>query len=267
MFVVIVSPAGFTASASGQTKTQTEKASSSAKEAWAKLAGRNAKRPEFAFVENNPDLPNVLIYGDSISIMYTQRVRQKLAGKANVYRLFSNGSDSNAFIPKMKKMHQVMQNKELDQPWTFDWDVIHFNVGLHDLKYLKDKKLDRENGKQVTTLEDYQKNINAIVAYLKQLAPNAKLVFATTTPVPEGAAGRFAGDAKKYNEVANKVLLKFPKVAIDDLYNFTKPKQSQWWSKPGDVHYNTQGRNAQGDEVARIILDSLSKSQAPEKIR
>ena len=147
VFAVFVALIGFASTSHGQTKPQIEKPPSSAKEAWAKLAGKGCTRPQFAFVENNPDLPNVLIYGDSISIGYTQRVRQKLAGKANVYRIFNNGSDSSQFIPKMKKMHQVMRSKTLDQPWTFDWDVIHFNVGLHDLKYLKDKKLDKQNGK------------------------------------------------------------------------------------------------------------------------
>ena len=249
-------------SANAQTKTETaklEKELSTAKAAWAKLAGRGVKRPEFAFIENDPNLPNVLIYGDSISIMYTQRVRKQLAGKANVYRIFSNGSDSSAFIPKMEKMHQTMRNEELDQPWTFDWDVIHFNVGLHDLKYLKGKQLDRENGKQVTSIEDYETNLNSILAYLKELAPNAKLIFATTTPVPEGEPGRFAGDAKKYNDVAKKVIQNSPEITINDLYQFTLPNQPTWWTKPGNVHFNMQGRNAQGDEVAKIILESLPK--------
>jgi hypothetical protein len=59
-----------------------------AEDAWYKLVGKKfLKRPEFAFVENNPALPNVLIYGDSISIHYTQRVRAKKEGQANVYRL------------------------------------------------------------------------------------------------------------------------------------------------------------------------------------
>ena len=257
MFAVIVAPPAFNCSAQAQTKTQPAKNLKSAKEAWAKLAGRGVKRPEFAFIENDPSLPNVLIYGDSISIMYTQRVRQQLAGKANVYRIFSNGSDSKALIPKMKKMHEAMRDEQLDKPWTFDWDVIHFNVGLHDLKYLKGKQLDRVNGKQVTPIEDYETNLSNIVAYLKELAPDAKPIFATTTPVPDGEPGRFEGDAKKYNDVAENVMSKFPEIKINDLYSFTMPNQTQWWTKPGNVHFNMKGRNAQGDEVARIILDSL----------
>ncbi|TWU44197.1 Alpha-L-fucosidase [Novipirellula aureliae] len=232
--------------------------SNPARDAWAKLAGKSVGRPEFAFVENDPALPNVLIYGDSISIMYTQRVREKLKDKANVYRLYCNGGDSSSFIAKMTKMHEAMRDEKLDQPWTFDWDVIQFNIGLHDLKYISANKLDKQNGKQVTTLQEYQKNLDEIVGYLKKLAPEAKLIFATTTPVPEGEPGRFAGDAVKYNKVAEEVMSKYPEITINDLYSFTKPNQQVWWNKPGDVHYKPEGRSAQGDEVARIILESLA---------
>ena len=238
--------------------------SESAENAWAKLAGKFVKRPEFAFIENNPALPNVLIYGDSISIGYTQRVREKLKDKANVYRLHCNGGDSGSFIGKMTKMHTAMCDENLDAPWTFEWNVIHFNVGLHDLKYLSNRKLDKENGVQVSSPEVYKKNLRDIVAYLKKLAPNAKLIFATTTPVPEGELGRFAGDAEKYNEAALEVLRDFPEIAINDLFTFTKPNQPEWWLAPGNVHYLDAGKNAQGDEVARIILGSLSSEPSKE---
>ena len=230
-----------------------------AEQAWYDLVGeRFSKRPEFAFVENDSDLPNVLLYGDSISIHYTQRVRQQLKGRVNVYRLYRNGSSSGSFIAGMSKMQAVMQDEQLDGAWDFNWDVIHFNVGLHDLKYVSGKKLDKENGKQVASLETYQKNLNEMVVYLKKLAPDAVLVFATTTPVPEGAAGRYAGDAQKYNKAALDVLKRYPEIVINDLYTFTKPNQPDWWTKPGDVHYKTVGSNAQGDEVARVILKALS---------
>ena len=231
----------------------------SAKDAWLGLVGKRfSKRPEFGYVENNPDLPNVLIYGDSISIHYTQPLRAKLKGKANVYRVFSNGQHSGAFLAKMKKMHETMRSADLDDPWDFKWDVIHFNVGLHDLKYLAGKKLDKQNGTQVTSIEAYEKNLVDIVDYLNQLAPNARLIFATTTPVPEEAEGRFSGDAQKYNAAAQAVLQKHPEIMINDLFAFTKPNQTEWWIKPGDVHFNEIGRTAQGDEVARLILKRLS---------
>jgi hypothetical protein len=225
-----------------------------AKNAWTSLVGEKfSQRPEFAFIQNKASLPNVLIYGDSISIHYTQRVRENLDKKANVYRLYRNGSDSNGFIQKMTKMHSAMQNNALHGAWTFQWDVIHFNVGLHDLKFVKDGKLDKTNGQQVSSLEEYKNNLRNIVLYLKQLSPKAHLIFATTTPVPEDAQGRVAGDATKYNNAALEVLQEFPEVTINDLYQLTKPNHSKWWIKPGDVHYNELGKTKQGDKVSSVI--------------
>jgi lysophospholipase L1-like esterase len=230
----------------------------SAKDAWVKLVGKKAaSRPEMAFVQNDPALPNVLLYGDSISIGYTQQVRASLKGKANVYRLYCNGGDSASVIPKMDQMHSTMRDAKLEGHWSFEWDVIHFNVGLHDLKYIANGKLDTKNGKQVHTTEQYEKNLKLIIPYLKKLAPRAKLVFCTTTPVPEGGQGRVAGDALKYNKVALKVMAEHPEITINDLYAFTKPKQPKWWTKPGNVHFNAEGRKAQGEEVARVILEAL----------
>ncbi|MDO7085546.1 SGNH/GDSL hydrolase family protein [Pseudocolwellia sp. AS88] len=226
-----------------------------AQAAWENLVGeRFVSRPEFAYVKNNPSLPNVLLYGDSISIHYTEQVRENLDNKANVYRLYRNGSDSGGVITKMNKMLSVMQNPELKDHWSFSWDVIHFNVGLHDLKYVANGKLDKVNGKLVSTITEYKNNLRNIVIYLKKLAPKAQLIFATTTPVPEGELGRFAGDEEKYNTAALDVLKDFPEVEINDLYQLTKPNHNKWWLKPGDVHYNPQGTKAHANKVAKVIL-------------
>ncbi|WP_372845629.1 SGNH/GDSL hydrolase family protein [Pontiella sp.] len=231
----------------------------SAEDAWFKLVGEKfSKRPEFAYVKNNPALPNVLIYGDSISIHYTERVREKLNGQANVYRLYCNGGDSSSFIAKMTTMHDAMREGNLDEPWGFHWDIIQFNVGLHDLKYLAGRKLDKQNGKQVSSIDGYKKNLGEIVAYLEQLVPDAKLIFATTTPVPPEEPGRVFGDSAKFNAAAREVLAGHPEITINDLYTFTKSHHSDWWIAPDNVHYNKTGSNAQGDEVARVILSVLA---------
>lgn len=240
-------------------------AGSAAEEAWNNLAGKNAKRPAFAYVQNDPALPNVLIYGDSISIHYTPDVREHLVGKANLYRLYRNGSDSSGFVKFMSAMHETMRKPELDMPWSFEWDVIHFNVGLHDLKYVANRKLDKKNGTLVSSISEYKKNLNEIIAYLKQLAPNAKLIFALTTPVPEGAEGRFAGDAKKYNVAALEVLSAHKDIVINDLYTPTKAKHSLWWINSNDVHYNKVGIAAQAEIVSGVIESALSEKTRKNK--
>src|SRR5512133_119554 len=84
--------------------------------------------PVLAAVTDVPGLPRVLLIGDSISMGYTLPVRTLLAGKANVHRPPENCGDTARGV------------KSLDK-WLGDgkWDVIHFNFGLHDLKYLDDK--------------------------------------------------------------------------------------------------------------------------------
>ena len=229
-----------------------------AEDAWNKLVGdRLIKRADFKFVENNPALKNVLIYGDSISMGYTSTVQEALKGKANVYRLYCNGGDSGSFIEKMTKMHNIMCDKNLDGHWDFQWDAILFNVGLHDLKYYANGRLDKKNGKQVNSVAQYSKNLKGIIAYLKRLAPKAKLIYTTTTPVPENSRGRVAGDAVKYNAAALEVLKDYPEVVVNDLYSFTKPNQPKWAVRPGDEHFNKAGRRAQGLECAKVIENAI----------
>ncbi|WP_406683780.1 SGNH/GDSL hydrolase family protein [Seonamhaeicola sp. MEBiC1930] len=226
-----------------------------ARKVWSNLAN---KGEAFKYVHPNKKLPNVFIYGDSISIGYTPTVRKELSGKANVFRFHKNGQSSNKMIPFMEKMRTTMFQPHLEGGWDFDWDVIHFNVGLHDLKYIKHGKLDKVNGRQVNSTEKYKENLHNICKYLIKEYPKAKLIFATTTAVPEGdVKGRFAGDSKTYNKEALEVLAKYPSIQINDLYGFTKPNADEWHIKPGDVHYNALGKQKQGKHVAKIIAENL----------
>lgn len=229
------------------------------KVAWEALCGNIAsvyKNDAFKYVHPNRKLQNVLIYGDSISIAYTDQVRTSMEGKANVFRLFRNGGASSEFITNMNKMNETMFQPNLKEGWDFKWDLIHFNVGLHDLKYLNGKNLDKD-GKQVSPISVYKENLNGICMYLKTNYPKAKLVFATTTPVPANAKGRYEGDSIKYNKAAREVLASYPNIVINDLFAFTKPHHEEWAQEPGNVHYNEVGFTKQGKEVARIIAENL----------
>jgi len=231
-----------------------------AEEAWARLRGAEHKvpLPVYQLPERDPKLPNVLIYGDSISIAYTLQVRAALAGKANVYRFYGNGNHSGRFIPGVTKLHTVMRDAGVEGRWDFKWDVIHLNVGLHDLKFMNRNKLQVEGGKQVNPPTQYEKNLRAIFKFLGKIEPESKIIFASTTPVPpEGAPGFRPGDAATYNEVLKKVLSDYPKIVLNDLYALTKPNPD-WHSKPSNVHYGREGRNKQGEQVAAKILEALN---------
>lgn len=68
---------------------------------------------------DNPNLPNILLIGDSISIGYTIEVRKLLKQKADVFRIPTNGRHS-AF--GLNNIDKWLGNRK--------WDVIHFNWGL-----------------------------------------------------------------------------------------------------------------------------------------
>lgn len=225
------------------------------KQAWIKL--RLLRGEAFKYIHPKKNLPNVLLYGDSISIGYTSVVRTLLKDKANIIRTYRNGGASQHFIPGMEKMKKAMFQPHLKNGWNFKLDIIHFNVGLHDLKYTLEGKLDKVNGKQVSNILEYKEKLDKICAYLIKQHPKAILIFATTTPVPEDAEGRYAGDSLTYNKAALEVLKKYPTIKINDLYAYTKPNFRKWGIKHGDVHFNKTGKQEQGKEVARVIIENL----------
>jgi hypothetical protein len=199
------------------------------------------QNPAFAYVDEDPALPRVLLIGDSISIGYTLATRKLLEGRANVLRIPTNGGDTTRGIENIAS-------------WLGDetWDVIHFNWGLHDLKRIKDGKLDASAERQVPP-EDYSSNIEALVVKLK--APRAKLIWASTTPVPEGAAGRIPGDDVLYNTVAAEVMRKHG-VETDDLYAVVIDHLSEY-QRPANVHFTNEGSAYLAEHVAASILAAL----------
>jgi len=98
-----------------------------------------------------------------------------LAGKANVFRIPENGGDTAKGLQKL-------------DGWLGDrkWDVIHFNWGLHDLKYVDDNGRKNLSGKQLVPLHEYEKNLRELVERLKETG--ARLIWATTTPTKDVAA-------------------------------------------------------------------------------
>ena len=200
-------------------------------------------------ISDDPSLPRVLLIGDSISIGYTLPVRELLKGKANVHRPPTNCASTRHGI------------KSLDA-WLGDekWDLIHFNWGLHDLKFVAPgtEKLadqnDPKNARQVSP-EEYEKNLNELVVRVKKTG--AKLIWRSTTPVPEGAKGRIPGDSAKYNAIAKKIM-DANQIPIDDLYAFAKPRLGEIGRK-ADVHYTPAGSKQLAGDVAKAIGDALEK--------
>jgi acyl-CoA thioesterase-1 len=195
--------------------------------------------PVTAPIQDVAGLPRVLIIGDSISMGYTLPVRKRLAGKANVHRIPTNGGPTKNGVASLDK-------------WlgTGKWEVIHFNHGIHDLKYMPD-------GKRQVEPADYEANLRAIATKLK--ATGAKVIWATTTPIPDGdlTPQRKFGEVPEYNEIAAKVM-KENAVVINDLNAHITPRIAEL-QNPKDVHFKAAGSDFLAEKVAAEILKALGQ--------
>ena len=182
------------------------------------------------FVRDDPKLPRVLLIGDSVSRGYTQAVRKALAGKANVHRAPANCGPTATGVKKLDVW--------LGQG---DWDLIHFNFGIHDRK---------------TPLKEYEARLAEIVKRLK--AAGDKVVWASSTPIPDDwkSQANLGKSMVERNAVAAK-LMKEQGVTMNDLFAFISPQLKET-QNPRDVHFNSEGYNRLGGQVARTIERALN---------
>lgn len=200
-------------------------------------SGRDLNRLAYQEITPDPELPDVLLIGDSISIGYTDPVRTRLQGEANVYRIPMNAG------PTSRGLEHIRE-------WLGDteWDVIHFNWGLHDLKYMDD-------GFHQVAIPAYRQNLVTLVRILQ--STGATLIWASTTPVPSDRVSppRRPMDVVRYNEAAATIMKRYG-VAINDLYAFILPHLDTL-QQPHNVHFHPPGSRELGRKVAREIRNAL----------
>lgn len=201
-------------------------------------AKKKPSHSSLAPVADVAGLPRVLLIGDSISMGYTVPVQQLLAGKANVHRIPTNGGPTSRGLAGI-------------DAWLGEgkWDIIHFNWGIHDLKHMPD-------GKRQVEPADYEKNLRALVAKMK--ATGAKLIWASTTPIPDPPLKpeRTFGDVAEYNGIAAKVM-KENGIPTDDLNTWMTPRFKELQT-PQDLHYQSAGYDFLAEKVAAEIEKVIS---------
>jgi lysophospholipase L1-like esterase len=201
----------------------------------------NPPNPAFAEIKDDPSLPRVLLIGDSISIGYTLPTRALLQGKANVHRIPVNGGPTTDGLANL-------------DAWlgTGKWQVIHFNWGLHDLKFMGD-------GLHQIAIDQYESNLRQLVGWLKRTG--AVLIWASTTPVPDAKTdpARQNSDVIAYNVIAARVMQENG-VPINDLYAVVFPRLSEI-QRPANVHYTDPGYEILAERVAGSIRAALGAHQ------
>jgi len=184
-------------------------------------------------------LPRVLLIGDSITNSYLEPVRKALAGQANIDAWITPTTQADKSLPKTIAAILAWQK----------YAVIHFNMGLH--------------GWQQGRIPEgqYEPLTRQLVEDLKTGAPQAKLIWATITPVTvKGEPDKLNPDIQPTIEEHNRMALGVMKtegVTIDDLSGLMLQHLPL---AAGDMfHWTPAGVALLTDAVTKSIAPSLPK--------
>ena len=223
----------------------------------------------------NKTVPNVLLVGDSITgagTGYLTNVQAMLGPSAST--VTGGGPIGNAAIhtgagygknycgTSFGLLHCTTQWADAG---SLQFDVIHFNFGLHDIcpkMYV------------AVTPEQYAENMEATYQQLRRLLlPNGTLIWTTTTPVPPSYHNRNNSDVVRINEQMKALFgpgSKHPEVVVHDLYSevvqrCNRDAASTGYPETSDcvflqdngVHFSTAGRQFCGIMTAAAISPHL----------
>ncbi len=201
-----------------------------------------------------PPLPRVLLLGDSISMGYHGTVVAALDDEAEVIRPKGNCEGTTKGVAAIERWLALDGG---------DFDIVHFNFGLHDLKRVgaDGRNSNDPADRNQADLETYTRQLRVITEAI--LASGATPIFATTTPVPEGGVKphRDPEDVDRYNAAAIEIMREFG-IAIDDL-NAPATRHVADWLRPVDVHFTAEGSRRLGETVAGKVRDALRARGRP----
>jgi hypothetical protein len=177
---------------------------------------------------NETNLPRVLLIGDSITRDYYHGVEKCLEGKAYVGRLSTSRFVSDPVL--LQEIALVLDNTK--------FDIIHFNNGMHGWQHSE---------------AEYQSAFPEFLKTIRAHAPQAKLIFATTTPLKESKPADSLAASDERIEQRNRIALECIRrmdVAVDDLNAFMRGHPEY---HSDNVHFNTQGIQIQAGQVAARV--------------
>jgi dienelactone hydrolase/lysophospholipase L1-like esterase len=191
-----------------------------------------------------PDLPKIVLIGDSIRMGYAPLVAKRLQGKAVLVSDKENGGDSANVLKHLEEW--VLREKP---------DIVHLNAGLHDLKRDKTKKTYQ------IELAQYEANLKEIIARLRK-ETKATIIFADTTPIHDerhakrGGFDRTEADVQRYNEAAI-TLMKAEGIAAHDLHSVVMHNGMEIMLGADGTHYTPAANEKLADAVADVLQRQL----------
>lgn len=179
---------------------------------------------------NETNLPRVLLIGDSITRAYYPQVEKHLTGRAYVGRLTSSAFISDPAL--------LMQIKMVLSQYRFD--VIHFNNGMHGWQHSE---------------REYEEAFPEYLKTIREYAPNAKLIWANTTPLKVSSALSENFTVATDGRIAqrNAIAAKFVQAAGIPMEDLNTPMQGHPEYHDGNVHFNSRGIAVQADLVAADV--------------
>jgi len=173
---------------------------------------------------------------------YGYYVKQKLVDKAIVYQ-----PDENCRFLQytLRYLHEWARKLGIGE----NIDVVHWNNGLWDVLRLFDDE-------PLTSLEMYKIMLERVYKRIKNLFPNAKIIFALTTPVIEEMMDvdfyRKNIEIEQYNQAAIEVLQPLG-VIINDLYRVGMEIKNNY--SLDAVHFNEIGSEILAENVSNIVME------------
>lgn len=182
-------------------------------------------------------LPNVLLLGDSITRNYYPGVTRRLEGKANVYLMASSTCVGDPRQPGQIAEFSAMEG--------VSFAVVHFNNGMHGWAY---------------TEAQYKQAFPSFLHAIREAAPDARLIWATTTPVKvESSPGPTNARVDARNAIA-KGYAADAGIPIDDQHALMMHHRDLYHDA---VHFNEQGSDLEAAQATATILTVLSHSALP----
>jgi len=178
------------------------------------------------------DLPRVLFVGDSITQGYFGPTEKLIADKANCARITSSRSVCDPIY--FDELSLILKQ--------YDFEVIHVNNGLHGWGY---------------TEEQYRAGLEKLLIMLITSAPDTKLIWAASTPVK--AHSGMSANAHRValrNRIATE-LVATKGIPVNDLYSLVEDHDEYF--RDDGVHFNEDGRNAQAEQVAGVVLKVMGE--------
>ncbi len=180
---------------------------------------------------NETNLPRVLLIGDSITRAYYPGVEKHLSEKAYVARLATSRFVSDPVL--LQEIALVLDNTK--------FDIIHFNNGMHGWQHSE---------------KEYEQALPKLLETIQKCSPNAKLIWANTTPLkvspPLPADNQIQATDERIaarNAIASK-LMQAKGISVEDL---NAPMLGHPEFHSDNVHFNDQGIAIQAAQVAASI--------------